>query len=354
LFAGAAGEADAGADHVVLLARSIAAFAFAVFLVVVALLLGWRHHGFDGVEGDVVTAVCRRNAYALFVFQVAGFAEAADDAVLGASRARIGVGAGRGAGGTAFVEDFVFFALRDLGEHGDLRSFALVGWHAKAVSVSQESFLAEAPDDAVPRADRAGMGLGAVRGASRAAGVEFLVVGALREGSGLHEGLRGFALVGRHAKAVSVSQVSFLAETSDDAVLGASAAGSGVGAVGGASGAAFIEYLVGGASRDVVGQSQLHGGSGIAFVREHAFALSVLQVSLRAEATDDALKGTNFGLFLITSRAIGDAGGSAGLEFLVQTALDGFRGHGKSRSGDSGAKGANAEQQQKSRAKGHR
>jgi len=287
LFAGAAGEADAGADHVVLLARSIAAFAFAVFLVVVALLLGWRHHGFDGVEGDVVTAVCRRNAYALFVFQVAGFAEAADDAVLGASRARIGVGAGRGAGGTAFVEDFVFFALRDLGEHGDLRSFALVGWHAKAVSVSQESFLAEAPDDAVPRADWAGMGLGTVRGASGAAGVEFLVVGA---------------------------------------------------------------------RRDLVGHGELHGdivvGSGIAFVREHAFALSVLQVSLRTKAADDALKGTNFGLFLIS--AIRDAGGSAGLEFLVQTALCIFRGHGKSRCGDSGAKGAHAEQQQGSKAKGHR
>jgi len=92
--------------------------------------------------------------------------------------------------------------------------------------------------------------------------------------------------------------------------------------------------------------------SGIAFVREHAFALSVLQVSLLTETTDDALKGTNFGLFRIG--AIRDAGGSARTEFLIRTAFSFFRSHWKSRSGDSSAKGANAEQQNESKAKGHR
>jgi hypothetical protein len=286
LFASAAGDADAGADGVGLLAGAIAAFALTVFFIVAA--DRWRQrHGFGG--GD--SAGDRFNADAVFVFQVAGFAEAADDALESAEFGRVRLGAGRGAGGTARHEDFVFFAGRDL------------RW------VGEE-----------------------------------------------HVGLGSFALVGLDAKAVSVSQVSFLAEASDDAVLGADRAGMRVFAVRGAGGAAGVEFLVGWAFRDVVGQGELHGdfvvGSGIAFVREHAFALSVLQVSFLTETADDALKGTHFGFFRMG--AVGDAGGSAGSEFLVQTALGVFRGHGKSRSGDSSANGANAEQQNESKAKGHR
>jgi hypothetical protein len=285
-FAGAAGDADAGADRIGLFARAVAAFALTVFFVGAA-DLGRQGHGFGGGH----SAAFRRNANAVFVFQVAGFAEASDDALERAHFGRARVSAGRRAGGTARHEDFVFFARRHL------------RW------VGEE-----------------------------------------------HVGFRGFALVGRHAKAVSVSQVSFLAEASDDAVLGADRAGMGIGAVGGASGSAGVEFLVGWAFRDVVGQGELHGdfvvGSGVAFLREHAFALSVLQVSLLTETTNDTLVGTNFVLFGMG--AIGDAGGSAGLEFLVQTALGVFGGQGKSRSGDSSANGANAEQQQKSKAKGHR
>jgi len=282
-FASAAGDADAGADRVGLLARAIATFALTVFFVVAA-HLGWHRHGF----GSGYATGFRVNANAVFVFQEAGLAKAADNALEGAHQPiGVGVGAGRGAGGTARHEDFVFFAGRDLWwvgeEHGGLGGFALVGRHAKAVSVSQVSFLAEASDDAVLGADRAGMGVGAVRGARGAAGVEFLVVGAFREG---------------------------------------------------------------------VGHGELHGdfvvGSGIAFVREHAFTLGVLQVSLRTETTDDALKGTHFVFFRMG--AIRDASGSAGLEFHIRTAL----GFGKSRGGDSSANGANAEQQHESKAKGHR
>jgi len=64
--------------------------------------------------------------------------------------------------------------------------------------------------------------------------------------------------LGRDAKAVSVSQISFLAEASDDAVLGAARAGMRIGAVRGASGAAGVEFLVGRASGDGVDRSQLH------------------------------------------------------------------------------------------------
>lgn len=45
-LAGAAGDADEWAGDESVFASAIAAFAFAVFLVVAALLLGWRHHGF--------------------------------------------------------------------------------------------------------------------------------------------------------------------------------------------------------------------------------------------------------------------------------------------------------------------
>lgn len=116
------------------------------------------------------------------VFQVSIHAEAADDAVPGADRARVRIGARSRASGAAGAEDFVFTAFFDWRLHHEiLRSFALVGRHAKAVSVSQVSFLAEASDDAVLGAPSAGMRIGAVRGASGAAGVEFLVVGACRD-----------------------------------------------------------------------------------------------------------------------------------------------------------------------------
>jgi len=58
-------------------------------------------------------AVGGSDANALGVFQESFLAEATDDAVLGADRARVRVGAGGRAGGAAFVEDFVFTAFFD-------------------------------------------------------------------------------------------------------------------------------------------------------------------------------------------------------------------------------------------------
>jgi len=163
-FAGAALDADEGAHWVGVLAGSVAAFALAEFFIFTA-HLRWQRHGF----GSWHTAEFRVNALAFFVFQVAGFAEAADHALKRAYLAGMGVGAGWGAGGTARHEDFVFFALRNFWwvgeEHGCFGGFALAGFNAQAVGISQVSLLAKASNDAVLCADGAGMGFGAGRGA---------------------------------------------------------------------------------------------------------------------------------------------------------------------------------------------
>lgn len=108
LFAGTAGNANTGAHWIRVLARAIASFALTVFFIVAAEL--WWHG--DGIFW-ADTAIHRCDANALFVLQITGFAEAADDAVLGAHGARMGIRAGGGACGAAWHEEFVFFALRN-------------------------------------------------------------------------------------------------------------------------------------------------------------------------------------------------------------------------------------------------
>jgi len=247
-FAGAALDADARAQGVGVIAGAVAALALTEFFVVAA-HLRWQRHGFGGRNA----AADRWHAHAVFVFQVAGFAEAADDALERAHLAGVRVGAGRGAGGSTRHKKFVFFALRDLRRVGEEHwagiSIALGGWHAESAFVSQVAGLAEASDDAVLGADGARVGVGAGRGAGGAAGLEFFIVGAL-------------------------------------------------------------------------GSFEVHGGllgSGLAFLRAHAFTHGVLQESLFTETTDDALEGTNFGFFRMG--AIRDAGGAARLEYGISAAF---------------------------------
>lgn len=74
---------------------------------------------------------------------------------------------------TAVAEDFAIAGALtrwlDCRRHHGLGSFAVGSWHADALGVLQESFLAEASDDAVLGADRAGMGVGAGRWAGGSA-----------------------------------------------------------------------------------------------------------------------------------------------------------------------------------------
>lgn len=165
LFAGAARDADAWADWIGFIAGAIATFALAEFFILTAHL--WWHGESLGCWN---AAVFSGNAFALFVLQISGFAEAADDALTRAQWARQWVGTGGGAGRTTWHEHFVFLALRNFWrvgeEHGGLGSFALMGWHAGAARISQVSFLAEATNNAVLGAEWALDGIGAVGGAS--------------------------------------------------------------------------------------------------------------------------------------------------------------------------------------------
>ena len=106
-FAGAARDADTWAQGIWFLAGSIASFALTVFFIITA-NFGCHGRGF----GSWHAASFRMDADTIFVFQESGFAETTDDAVLGADRARVRVGASGWASGSAGEENFVFFALR--------------------------------------------------------------------------------------------------------------------------------------------------------------------------------------------------------------------------------------------------
>jgi len=172
LFASAAGNADTWAHGVGFRASSIASFALTVFFVfTIAHLSRHGRHGFGGWHA----ASFRMNADAVFVFQESGFAEATDDAVAGADRAGVRVGARGRASGSAGVEYFVFFALRNfwwISEELHSWGIALSGFDAHATSISQKTFFAEATDDALFGADGAGIWVGAGGGARRSAGIE--------------------------------------------------------------------------------------------------------------------------------------------------------------------------------------
>jgi len=169
LLAGAARDADAWADGVGFRAGAIATFALTIFFVVTADASWGQGHGF----GSRNTALDGWDALALFVFQMAGFAEATNNALTRADGARVGVGAGRCAGRSARHEDLVFLALRHFRrvgeEHGGLDGCAVGLSHAGTLGVTQVTSLAEASDDALFGAESAGFGVGAVGGACGAA-----------------------------------------------------------------------------------------------------------------------------------------------------------------------------------------
>lgn len=185
-FAGAAGNADARAQRVRVLARTVATFALTEFFVLTAHARLDR----DGVFGTSA-AVLGGDARALFVLQEAGFAEAADDALFGA-HARLRVLAGRRASGAARQEDLVFFAFRQFRrigeEHVVLSSIAFAGLDADALIVPQIALIAEASDHAVLGADRARVGVGAGGRASGAARFEVFVGRAFGSGVGFLHG----------------------------------------------------------------------------------------------------------------------------------------------------------------------
>jgi hypothetical protein len=296
LFASAASYADARANRVRVFACTVATFALTEFFVVFANLRLNR----DRVFG-ACAAVGSFDAYALFVFQETGFAKASNDALSGAERARMGIGAGGCAGGAARHEDFVFFALRNFRrvgeEHVVLSSFAFASLHADALSISQMTFFAEASNDALFRAQIARMRISAGWCASRSARVEFFVGWALRNDTGGvgfldgNIGHIGLTLIRAHANALSISQMTFFAKASNDALFRAHIARMRVCAGWCASRSARVEFFVGWALRDDMGSVGFLDGNighiGLTLVRAHANAFGVFQKARLAETTGD-------------------------------------------------------------------
>jgi len=115
-----------------------------------------------------------------------------------------------------------------------------------------------------------------------------------------------WALLGQNAFSLGTLDVSLLAGASDDALLGAElgwvlevVAGQGAG------GAALLELLV----------LTAHGFAG-ALLGQNAFSLGVLNVSLLALASNDALQSAELG-WVVEIVAGQGAGSSAAGEFLV-------------------------------------
>jgi len=195
------------------------------------------------------------HAFAVVVAHMTLFATAPWAAHFVADGQSVGAAAVASAASTEFL---VFLALRHRGQQhllgwhllGDNGGRALVGWHAVAAGVSQETGFAEATDDAVFGAHRAGMRIVAGGVASRTARVEDFQFAALflervDDGRGSDRGSVAFA--GWYAVAIGVLQESLFAEASDDTVFGAHWARDGVGAGRMASGAAWVEFGVGAA-----------------------------------------------------------------------------------------------------------
>jgi len=145
LLACATGDADTRTDGIGLVAGTIATFAWTEFFILAAHLRCNRY----GVGGRSA-AILGLHAHALFVLQEAGLAEAADNALFGAHGAGMRVGAGWSAGGAARQEDLVVLALthfRWVGEeHGFLvsRGLAVFAFNALTSGVADVWMLADA------------------------------------------------------------------------------------------------------------------------------------------------------------------------------------------------------------------
>jgi hypothetical protein len=268
LFAGAAGAAHPVADGQTVGATAVAGAASLEFFVLLALgnrrqqhLLTWHLLGDNG-RGALVG----RHAVAVGVSQEAGFAEASDDALFGAHRARVRVVAGGVASGTARVEDFQFAALFfervDDGRGGDRCGVAFAGRNAVTVGVFQESWFAEATDDAVHGADRAGDGVGACGVASGTAGVEFSVGAAFFFDGGDWDRVgMDVAFLGADTFAFGIFHEAFVTETADDALERTNGSGNRLGARGHANRTAFLKFGVRAALRgnSRIGKSKPEG-----------------------------------------------------------------------------------------------
>lgn len=255
-----------------------------------------KHHGGHWLG---CLAVGGSDADAIFVPQESFLAEAPDDAVPGADGAWMWIGAGGRACSAAGVEDFILWALW-LGEGG--WGLALFFGDALAMGTSSEmSLLACATRDADEWANWVGFIAGAVT--ALALTVFFIVTAHL-----------DFALVGWHAQAFAVLQVSWLAEATNDALESADWAWIGVGTGRMTGGSTGQEHFVG--CTVVLWESEQHGCfRDLALIGWHADTLGTSQMTLLAEASNHTVLGADRAWMWIS--AGWGAGGSTSLELFI-------------------------------------
>lgn len=296
LFASASSFANTWAQWIGIFARSIATFALTIFFISFARLNRWEHHErFWLYLGDAFAGF---NALIIFISEVTFLASASWFADTWAQW--IWVFAGTIAT-FAFTEFFVITARLNWWEHHERfwlnlsRTFA--GFNAFTSIGSEMSFLASAARNADTRAQGVGIFAGAI--ASFALTIFFVITTYFR----LHgHGFGGWnaASFRWDAHAVVGFQESFFAEATDDTILGTDRARMGVGAGGRARGSTSKENFV----FFAVGKfwwisEHLHGFVGIAFGLGHANAAIISQMTFFAEASDDAVLGTNWARFRI-------------------------------------------------------
>jgi len=227
--------ADTWAQWIGVLAGAITTFALTEFFILLALLDRWEHH--EGFWFRLGRAFAGGNAFSIFIFSEGTFfASAARNADTWAQ----GVGVfARSIASFALTVFFIFTTHLSCHGHG------FGSWHAAsfrmnahAVFIFQESGFAKATDDAIASADRARVRVGARGRASGSTSEENFVFFALRNFWWISEELHSFggiALFGFDADTASISQKTFFAEASDNALFGANWAWIWVGAGRGAS-----------------------------------------------------------------------------------------------------------------------
>jgi len=251
---------------------------------VLAASWNWREHH-ERFWLNLGRAIAGFNAFVGFVAEMALFASAAWDADARADWVRVLAGTITTFALTVF---FILFAFGDWREHH--KRFwlnldgAFAGFNAFASFVAEMTLFASAAWDADARADWVGVLAGTIATFALTVFFVFFALHFWWVGEEHVWLFNSLAFAGLNAETETVSQKSFLAEASDDTVLGADRAWVGVGASGCAGRTAWIEHFVIRALRSGLGFLEWQTRHmGVAFLRAHAIATGVLHEAFCTE-----------------------------------------------------------------------